>query len=185
MAQLIYTINASLDGYIADESGTFDWTEPSDDALAFFNDYQRSIGISLCGRRMYESMRVWDSFVLDELPEISRGFTEAWIDTDKVVYSTTLENVTEPRTRLERTFDAEVVQAMKRDTDRDMSIGGAVLAAEAIRADLVDRYILRVLPVIVGGGARALPDAVRVDLALDTTHRFDDGSVVLEFSLRR
>lgn len=185
MADLIYTINTSLDGYIADENGQFDWTDPSDDALAFFNDYQGSIGTSLLGRRMYETMRVWDSFVLDELPALSRGFAEAWVDTDKVVYSTTLENVAEPRTRLERRFNPDVVGAMKESADRDISIGGAVLAAEAIRAGLVDRYIVRVVPVIVGGGARALPDEVRVDLTLDTTRRFDDGSVVLYYRVRR
>ncbi len=185
LAQLIYLINASLDGYIADDDDKFDWSEPSEDAFLFFNDYQSSVGTSLLGRRMYETMRVWDSFVLDDLPPVHRRFAEAWIDTDKVVYSTTLENVTEPRTRLEPRFDLEAVGVMKGSADRDMSIGGAVLAAEAIRAGLVDRYIVRVIPVIVGGGTRALPDAVRVDLVLDTTARFDDGSVVLDYRVRR
>ena len=183
MATLIYFINSSLDGYIADENGNFDWTEPSEDAHAFFNDFQQSVGTSLLGRRMYESMRVWDSFVLNDLSEIEREFAEAWRATEKVVYSTTLDTVPEPRTRLERTFDPEVVQGLKDQADRDLSIGGAGLAAEAIRAGLVDRYALRLVPTIVGGGISALPDAARVDLALDTTRRFDDGSVLVDYSL--
>ncbi|WP_330632512.1 dihydrofolate reductase family protein [Halocatena halophila] len=184
MANLIFCINASLDGYIADENGNFDWSEPSEDAHAFFNDLQRSVATFLCGRRMYETMRVWDTVVLNDLSAVEREFAEAWRDTDKVVYSTTLDTVPEPRTRLERTFDPEEVQAMKDTAERDLQIGGAGLAGEAIRAGLVDRYVLRVLPTIVGGGTRALPDAVRVDLTLDTTRRFDDGSVLVDYSLR-
>lgn len=184
MADLIYAISASLDGYIADDHGNFDWGRPSEDAHAFFNGLQRSVGTFLCGRRMYETMRVWDTFVLDDLPEIQRGFAEAWRATDKVVYSSTLGVVAEPRTRLEQTFDPQVVQAMKDRADRDLSIGGAGLAAEAIRAGLVDRYLLRVVPTIVGGGTAALPDAALVDLALRTTRRFDDGSVLIDYSLR-
>ena len=184
MANLVYAINPTLDGYIADENGNFDWSEPSEDAHAFFNDLQRSVGTSLCGRRMYETMRVWDTFDLEELPEVQREFAEAWRDTDKVVYSTTLDAVSEPRTRLERTFDPEVVQTMKDEADCDLSIGGAGLAAEAIRAGLVNRYVLRLVPTIVGAGTRALPDAAQVDLALDKTRRFDDGSVLVDYSLR-
>ena len=133
---------------------------------------------------MYETMRVWDTYVLDDLPEVPRGFAEAWQATDKVVYSTTLDAVPEPRTRLERRFDPEVVRTMKGEADRDLSIAGAGLAAQAIRAGLVDRYILRVVPAIVGGGTSALPEGVRVDLALNTTRIFDDGSVVLDYRLR-
>jgi dihydrofolate reductase len=184
MANLIYFINPSLDGYIADENGNFDWSDPSEDAHAFFNDLQRSVGTFLCGRRMYEALRVWDSFLLDDLPEVQREFAEAWRDTDKVVYSTTLDTVPEPRTRLERTFDTEVVQTLKDQADCDLQIGGASLAAEAIRAGLVDRYVLRLVPTIVGGGTRALPDAARVDLGLNTTRRFNDGSVLVDYSLR-
>ncbi len=184
MANLIYAINPSLDGYIVDENGNFDWAQPSEDAHAFFNDLQRSVGTFLCGRRMYETMRVWDTFLLDDLPGVQRGFAEAWRDTDKVVYSSTLDAVSEPRTRLARTFDLEVVQAMKDEADRDLQVGGAGLAAEAIRAGLVDRFVLRLVPTIVGGGTRALPDEARVDLTLNTTRRFDDGSVLLDYSLR-
>lgn len=185
MANLIYATNASLDGYIKDESGNFNWAEPSDDAHRFFNVLQRSFGTLLCGRHLYETMRVWDTFVLDDLPEVQRGFAEAWLDTDKVVYSSTLDNVAEPRTRLERSFDPEAVRALKHDAERDLSIGGAALAAEAIRAGLVDRYVLRVIPTIVGGGTSALPKGLRVDLALNTTQSFDDGSVLLDYHVQR
>lgn len=183
MASLIYIINASLDGYIVDSGGNFDWSEPSEDAHAFFNDFQRSVGTSLLGRRMYETMRVWDAFELADLSPVTRGFAEAWRDTDKVVYSSKITDVTEPRTRLESTFDSESIETMKQQSDAHISIGGATLAAEAIRAGLVDRYILRLVPHIVGGGTAALPDGVRVDLTLDTTSRFDDGSVVLDYRL--
>lgn len=185
VANLIYIINPSLDGYIADENGNFDWSEPSEDAHAFFNDFQHSVGTSLCGRRMYETMRVWDTLEIGDLPEVQREFAKAWRDTDKVVYSSTLDDVPEARTRLERRFEPDVVQAMKDGADRDLSISGAGLAAEAIRAGLVDRFVLRLLPTIVGGGTRALPDGARVDLALETTRRFEDGSVMLDYRLRR
>ena len=184
MVNLVYAINASLDGYIVDEDGKFNWSEPSDDAHLFFNELQRSLGTTLCGRRMYESMRVWDTFVLDDLPDVQREFAEHWRDTDKVVYSSTLTTVEAPRTRLERKFDPEAVQAMKDEAESDLSIAGAGLAAEAIRAGLVDRYVLRVIPTIVGGGTSAFPDGQRVDLTLATTRRFDDGSVVLEYVRR-
>lgn len=183
MANLIYIINASLDGYIVDADGNFDWSEPSEDAHAFFNDFQREVGTSLLGRRMYEAMRVWDTFDLEELSPVTREFAEAWRDTDKVVYSSTLAGVNEPRTSLERKFESEAIGMMKQRSGSDISVGGANLAAEVIRAGLVDRYILRVVPHIVGGGSPALPDGVRVDLALDSMHRFEDGSVVLEYRL--
>jgi dihydrofolate reductase len=184
MANLIYAINQSLDGYIADENGNFDWLEPSDDAHAFFNDHQGSVGTSLLGRRMYETMRAWDTFDLDDLPQVQRGFAEAWRATDKVVYSSTLDAVPESRTSLERTFDPETVQTLKDQAERDLSIGGAGFAAEAIEANLVDQYLLRVVPIIVGGGTPALPDGAHVDLVLNTTRRFDDGSVLVDYSRR-
>ena len=184
MADLIYIINSSLDGYIADENGNFDWSEPSEEVHAFFNDFQRSVGTVLYGRRMYETMRVWDTLLLDDMSEVEREFAEAWRASEKIVYSSTLDAVPEPWTRLERTFDPEVVQTMKDNADRDLGIGGPGLAAEAMRAGLVDRYQLRLVPTIVGGGTSALPDGVRVDLALNTTRRFDDGTVLLDYSLR-
>lgn len=184
MADLIYLISASLDGYIADENGNFDWGNPSDDAHLFFSDFQRSVGTVLHGRRMYETMRVWDSWDPTEMNEVERAFAEAWRASDKIVFSSTLEEVSQSRTTLERTFDPGVVRAMKEGADRDLSIAGPGLAAAAMKAGLVDRYILRVIPVIVGGGTRALPDGVRIDLEIDSTRRFDDGSVLLEYRVR-
>lgn len=184
MADLIYLISASLDGYVADENGNFDWGNPSDDAHLFFSDFQSSIGTVLNGRRMYETMRIWDSWDTAEMNEVELAFAEAWRASDKIVYSSTLESVTEARTSIERTFDPEAVRAMKDIADRDLSVAGPGLAAAAINAGLVDRYILRVIPVIVGGGNRALPDGVRVDLEIDATRRFDDGSVLLDYRVR-
>lgn len=185
MADLIYIINSSLDGYMADENGNFDWSEPSEEVHSFFNDFQRSVGTVLYGRRMYETMRVWGTYSLDDLPEVQREFAEVWRATDKIVYSSTLDAVSEPRTRLERTFDPKMVQTMKDDADRDLGIGGPGLAAEAMRAGLVDRYQLLVVPTIVGGGTPALPDGIRVDLALNASHQFGNGSVLLDYRLRR
>jgi riboflavin biosynthesis pyrimidine reductase len=118
------------------------------------------------------------------MPQVSQEFAEAWRDTDKIIYSSTLDTVSEPRTRLERTFDPAAVQTMKDEADRDLAIAGPTLAGEAIRAGLVDRYLLRLAPIIVGGGTSALPDAARVDLALNTTHRFEDGTVMLDYRRR-
>lgn len=185
MADLIYAMNPSLDGFVADPDGNFDWGAPSDDAHGFFNELQRSTGTLLCGRRLYETMRVWDEWSLDELPPVQRDFAEAWANTDKVVYSTTLEKVTEPRTRLERVFDPRAVRALKDGSERYVAIGGPHLAGEAIRAGLIDRILLRVVPVIVGGGTPVLPDRVRADLVLGTTRRFEDGSVLLDYRMRR
>lgn len=184
MADLIYLISASLDGYIADENGNFDWGNPSDDAHLFFSDFQSPVGTVLNGRRMYETMRIWDSWDTTEMNEVELAFAEAWRASDKIVYSSTLESVTEARTSIERTFDPEAVRAMKDTAERDLSIAGPDLAASAMKAGLVDRYILRVLPVIVGGGTRALPDGLRADLELVSTRQFDDGSVVLDYRVR-
>ncbi len=130
---------------------------------------------------MYETMRVWDEFDLADLPPVQRDFAEAWRATDKVVFSSTLDSVPEPRTRLERRFDPRTVRSMKETADRDLSIAGAGLAAAAIRDDLVDRFLLRLVPTVLGGGTPSLPAGVQLDLAPDAVHRFDDGSVLMEY----
>jgi dihydrofolate reductase len=186
MADLTYTAIASLDGYIADERGTFDWARPSEEVHQVFNDLQRADSVSLLGRRMYETMRVWDTFSLDDLDPTEREFAEVWRNTDKVVYSSTLSSVPEPRTRLESTFDPDAVRALKASTDGGISVGGATLAGEAFRAGLVDRCLLVLVPTIVGGGTRALPalpDAARVDLVLQEERRFADGAVLLDYRI--
>jgi dihydrofolate reductase len=185
MAELIYSAIMSLDGYVADEEGKFDWAEPDDEVHAFVNDLERPIGTNLYGRRMYEVMAYWETAhtVPDQPPEIL-DYAEIWRAADKVVYSTTLEEASTARTRIEREFDPDAVQRMKADAERDLSIGGPTLAAQAIAAGLVDELHLFVAPVVVGGGTRSLPDGVRWDLDLADERRFRNGVVYLRYRTR-
>jgi dihydrofolate reductase len=179
MAKLIYTVIMSLDGYVADEEGNFDWAEPDPEVHAFVNDLERSIGTYLFGRRLYEVMVVWETLT-DEQP-IIKDYAEIWRAADKIVFSKTLETVSSERTRNERNFDPEAVREMKAAADRDISVGGPTLAAEAIRAGLVDEIHLFLAPVVVGGGTRALPDGVRLPLELLDERRFGNGTVYLRY----
>jgi dihydrofolate reductase len=180
MAKLVYSAIASLDGYIEDEGGSFDWAEPDEEVHAFINDLERPLGTYLYGRRMYEMMVVWetDPSIADQSP-LMRDFAEIWQAADKIVYSGTLETATTARTRIERRFDPEAVRQMKASAGRDMVVGGAELAAHAFRAGLVDECHLFVAPVVVGGGKRSLPDDVRLDLELLDERRFEGGMVYL------
>ena len=183
MARLIYTSLASLDGYIADANGNFDWAEPDDEVHAFVNDLDRSVGTYLLGRRMYEVLAVWDT-IQDERPAIA-DFAEIWRSIDKIVFSSTLESVSTARTRLERTFDPEAVAAMKASADRDLSIGGPTLAAHAIAAGLVDEWNLFLSPVVVGGGTSAFPARSSVELTLEEDRRFSNGTMYLRYRTGR
>lgn len=183
MAKLIYTSLASLDGYIADAKGNFDWAEPDDEVHAFVNDTERSVGTYLLGRRMYEVLAVWDT-IQDEHPAIA-DFADIWRSKDKIVYSSTLESVSAARTRLERTFDPNAVAAMKASADRDLSIGGPTLAARAIAAGLVDKWNLFLSPVVVGGGTSAFPAGSSVELRLEEERRFSNGTVYLRYRTGR
>ena len=180
---LIYTAICSLDGYIADENGNFDWAEPDDEVHAFVNDLARPVGTHLLGRASYEVMRYWDTAddVADAQSEPMRDFRQLWQAADKIVYSRTLESVSTARTRLERDFDPEAVRQLKAQLDRDMLIGGPNLAAHAIRAGLVDEYHLFLTPIIIGGGNPALPNAVRVKLDLIDQRRFTGGTMFLRY----
>jgi dihydrofolate reductase len=182
MAKLIYAAIASLDGYVADADGRFDWAAPDDEVHAYVNDLERPIGTYLYGRRMYETMAVWETMGngLDEHP-LTRDFGEIWRSADKVVYSTTLETASTPRTRIERAFEPDAVREMKADAARDITIGGATLAGEALRPGLVDECHLFLTPVIVGGGTPALPDGVRLQLELLDERRFGGGVVYLRY----
>jgi dihydrofolate reductase len=182
MGKLIYSAIASLDGYIADADGNFDWTEPDEEVHAFINDLMRPIGTHLYGRRMYEVMMVWetDPSFAEESPAM-RDFAQIWQAADKVVYSTTLQTASTARTRIERRFDADAVPQMKARDSRDMLIGGAELAAHAIRAGLVDEYHLFIAPAMVGGGKPWLPDGVRLRLELVEERRFSSGMVYLRY----
>ena len=185
MASLIYTTIASLDGYVADEDGKFDWAEPDEEVHAFINDLERPVGTYLLGRRMYEVLAYWDDPpALDEQPSVVREFAEIWQAADKVVYSRTLEAARTARTRIERDFDPEAVRQLKAQSDRDVAVGGPDLAAQAIRAGLVDDYRMFVVPVVVGAGTQSLPRDCRIDLELLDNRRFRNGTVFLHYRTR-
>ncbi|PSL08301.1 dihydrofolate reductase [Haloactinopolyspora alba] len=185
MADLIYTAITSLDGYIADENGSFDWAVPDEEIHAFINDLERPVGTYVYGRRMYETMAVWetDQTLADQSP-LMRDFAQVWQAADKIVFSGTLEAVSTTRTRIERTFDAATVRRLKASTAHNLSIGGAEIAGHAIRTGLVDECRLFVNPVVVGGGTRALPDGARLDLDLVDERRFGNGVVYLDYRTR-
>ena len=183
LAKLIYSAMTSLDGYVADKDGNFDWAAPDEEVHTFVNDLERRIGTYLYGRRMYEVMAFWETTPGDPPPFI-KDYAQIWQAADKIVYSKTLEAVTTARTRLEREFDPEAVRQMKARAGRDISVGGPHLAAEAIKAGLVDEYHLFVTPVVVGGGNQALPNDVRVTLELVDERRFGDGTVHLHYRTR-
>lgn len=184
MARLVYLTNASLDGYIEDEHGAFDLYEPDDDVFAATTALLRSFGTFLYGRRLYETMSVWETNpALAKLSDRTADFASAWQAADKVVYSTTLTAVSTTTTRLERDFDPDAVQELKAAATSDLTIGGANLAARAMAAGLVDECQLFVWPMIVGGGKPALPAGIRTNLELLDEHRFDNGVIHLRYRI--
>ena len=185
MGKLIYFANCSLDGYVEDETGSFDWTEPEPEVHAFINDAVRGAGTHLYGRRMYETMAVWETEPsLAEMSPVMADFARIWQDVDKVVYSRTLERVWTHRTTLEREFDPRAVRDLKARASQDILLGGADLAASAFRAALVDECQLMVVPWLVGGGKRALPEGVRMPLELLDQRSFGGGAVYLRYGLK-
>jgi dihydrofolate reductase len=185
VGKLIYSAIQSLDGYVADERGQFEWANPGEEVHAFVNDLTRAIGTHLFGRRMYEVMAVWER--PEELPGMTqaiRDFAALWRVSDKVVFSRTLDAVSTQRTRLEREFDPDAVRALMESSEYDLSIGGPDLAAEAFRARLVDELQIFVVPTIVGGGTASLPAGVRLDLELVEERRFDNGMAYLRYRTR-
>ncbi len=182
MARLIYSAIMSLDGYIADEDGNFDWAEPDEEVHRFVNDLERPVGTYLYGRRMYETMVYWETaHTLADQPPFVQDFTEIWQAADKIVYSTTLETASSARTRIERRFDPEAVSRMKATAGRDITVGGPDLAAQAIRAGLVDEWQVFVAPIVVGGGTQSLPNTIRLKLELLDERRFGNGVVHLHY----
>ena len=180
MAKLMYIANVSLDGFIEDASGSFDWTEPNDEGFAFITDLIRPVDTFLYGRRLYESMAVWETDpTLAAQSEAWAEFAKVWQSADKVVYSTTLQTVSTARTRLEHSFDPDFVKELKRSSTGDLAVGGANFAAHAFEAGLVDECHLFVGPVIVGGGKPALPKGKRFELQLVDEHRYANGIVYL------
>ncbi|MGH2370004.1 MAG: dihydrofolate reductase family protein, partial [Chloroflexota bacterium] len=167
MAKLLYSAITALDGYVADEDGTFDWAAPDEVVHTFINDLERPVGTYLYGRRMYEVMISWETaHTLADQPAFLQDFAELWQAADKIVYSKTLQTVSSARTRIERDFDPAAVQQMKAMAGRDLTVGGPDLAAQAIKAGLVDECHLFVAPIVVGGGKQFLPDTVRLKLEL-------------------
>jgi dihydrofolate reductase len=181
VAKLIYSAIASLDLYVADERGSFEWAAPDEEVHAFANELERPIGTHLYGRRMYEVMAAWENLPLEGEPAVMHDFASLWKAADKVVYSTSLDDVSSSRTRLESSFDPAAVRELKATAERDISVGGPTLAAEALRAGLVDELHLFLNPVVVGGGTAALPDDVRVELELLDERRFAGGVVHLHY----
>jgi dihydrofolate reductase len=181
MAKLIYSAITSLDGYVADEEGNFDWAEPDEEVHRFVNDLERPVGTYLYGRRMYEAMVLWETAGGADQPPYVRDFAEIWRAADKIVYSKTLRTVSSARTRIERELAPEAVRRLKATAARDLTVGGAGLAAQALEAGLVDELHLFVAPVVVGGGASALPAGVRLDLELLDERRFANGVVHLRY----
>jgi dihydrofolate reductase len=182
VARLVYSVIASLDGYVADEDGNFDWAVPDEEVHTFINDLERPVGTYLYGRRMYEVMVGWetDPTLADQSP-VMRDFAEIWQAADKIVYSKTLEAVSTARTRIERDFDPEAVRQMKARAGHDILVGGPELAAQAFKAGLIDECHLFVVPMVVGGGKRFLPDNVRLQLELLDERRFGNGMVHLHY----
>ncbi|HLN79176.1 MAG TPA: dihydrofolate reductase family protein [Nocardioidaceae bacterium] len=184
MAKLIYSAITSLDGYVADQDGNFEWAAPDEQVHAFVNDLERPIGTYLYGRRMYEVMLYWESApTADDDSPAGRDFAGIWQAADKVVYSKSLGAVSSVRTRIEREFDPGAVRQLKAAAERDLSVGGPELAAQAIKAGLVDEYQLFVTPYVVGGGNRWLPDDVRLELQLLDERRFGSGVVYLRYGM--
>jgi len=185
MAKLIYFTPTSLDGFIAGETGNLDWATPDEEVFAFINDLVRPIGMYLYGRKMYETMSIW------ETPDVIPGRTPAMMDfariwqaADKIVYSKSRETVSTPKTRLEREFDPQAVCDLKAQLPYDISVGGPALAAHAIRAGVVDEYHLLVVPTMLGGGKRVLPGEVCLKLNLLDERRFANGMVYLRYQTR-
>ena len=185
VARLIYATVSSLDGYVADKDGNFDWAAPDEEVHRFVNDLERPIGTYLYGRRMYETMVFWETAgTIEGQPPYVTEFAELWKAADKVVYSRTLAMVSSECTRIEPEFDPDEVRRLKAVAQNDLTVGGPHIAAEALRAGLVDELQHFVAPVIVGGGTRSMPDDVRVDLELIGERRFASGFVYLQYSVR-
>jgi len=182
MARLIYITNASLDGYIEDATGAFDWIN-ADHVHAFITELLRPVGTHLYGRRLYQTMAYWDAPVEGYPPE-HRDFAQVWQQAEKIVFSRTLPGAPTHNTRVERDFDFEAIQKLKREAARDIIIGGAELAGLALEADLVDECHLFLNPVIVGGGKPAFRVDLRKNLELLETRRFSTGVIHVRYRVR-
>lgn len=185
MAKLIYGTNMSLDGWTEDQRGAFDWAPPDDDVFEFITNLMRSAGTYLYGRRMYETLAVWETEpALAAQSDLMADYASAWQAADKVVYSSTLSAPATANTRIERRFDPNAVRDLKAAAGKDLLVGGPNLAAQAFAAGLVDEVTLFVWPVVLGGRNPALPLGRRADLELIDEHRFSSGVVHLRYRLQ-
>lgn len=189
MGKLIYSLTTTLDGYVADENGNFDWAVPTEEIHAFVDNFLRNTGTFLFGRKMYETMKVWDdipsegtSGPMDGPSQAMNDFAKIYHAANKIIYSTTLQEVTTANTTLERTFDAEAIKRMVASSDKDFGIGGPTLAADAIKANIVDEYHQYIVPIMIGDGNYWLPKGAKNNLELVDVHKFDNGTVHLQYS---
>lgn len=185
MGKLIYSVTTSLDGYVADKDGNFEWTQPSEEVHAFVDDIVRNVGMFLLGRNMYETMKVWDTIPTDGPSDAMNDFAKLWRAAKKIVYSTSLSHVTIANATIERSFDPSTIQKLVAESDKDFGIGGPHLAAEAIKAGIIDEYHQFIVPLILGGGNYWLPKNVEMKLKLMTLQKFDNGSAHLQYDFHR
>ena len=183
MAKLIYSAITSLDGYVADEPGKFDWAAPDAEVHAFVNDLERPVGTYLYGRRMYEVMLFWETAGIRDEPPVIQDYAQIWRAADKIVYSKTLGSPSSARTRIERELDPREIERLKASTEQDISIGGPELAAHALSAGLVDELHVFMVPIVVGAGTRFLPNNVRLGLDLLDERRFGGGVIYLHYRI--
>jgi dihydrofolate reductase len=189
MGKLIYLITTSLDGYVADENGKFDWAMPSEEVHSFVNDSLRNVGTILMGRNLYETMKVWDDIptegtsgpYMDGPSAAMNDFAKIWRAASKIVYSTTMTDVTIANTTLERSFDPSAIQKLVASSDKDFDIGGPHLAAAAIKANIIDEYHQIIVPLILGGGNHWLPGGNKNKLELTDLRKFANGFVHLQY----
>ena len=188
MGKLIYLISTSLDGYVADKNGKFDWSKPSEESHAFVNDTLRSVGTILMGRNLYETMKIWDEIPtegtggpMDGPSPAMNDYAKIWKAAKKIVYSTTLSEVTTADTTLERSFDPRAIQKLVAESDKDFDIGGPHLAAQAIKANIIDEYHQIIVPIMIGSGNYWLPKDVKIQLKLADLRKFENGFVHLQY----
>ena len=185
MSKLIYAVNTSVDGFMEDQDGNFGWTEPNDEVFKFITDLMRPIGTHLLGRRMYETMMVWETdpkFAAES--SLKRDFAEVWQAANKIVFSTTLENLPTRKTQLMRSFEPETIRQLKANSEHDILIEGPEIASHAFRAGLIDECHLFILPVVVGGGKSAIPNNLRLNLELLEEQHFGNGTVYLRYRIK-
>ena len=185
MAKLIYSMITSLDGYAAAAEGDLGTGAEDEEVHTFIGDIFRPVRTFLYGRRMYETMVFWETADAEpDVPPHILEYARDWQAAEKIVYSTTLQSVSSAKTKIERTFDPDAIRKLKAESDHDISVDGPNLAAQAIRAGLVDEYHLFITTSVVGGGKRFFPEGVRLDMELVDERTFKTGLIYARYSTR-